>query len=88
MANQKSRSASTPLSDVHLRPSKTPRTLERMRKQPRIHLTVEADCASHTQLIDRAALQLTELIAQQIARDVFRAKSPKHNSKNPSQKKV
>ncbi|MEN5300120.1 hypothetical protein ABE530_17500 [Brucella sp. TWI559] len=70
------------------RTNNTQRTLKRMKKQPRIHLTVERDCATHTHLIDRATLHLTELIAQQIARDVFRDNSPKDDTKNPSQKGI
>ena len=88
MANQKLTSASVISPDVHRRTKNTRRALERMNKQPRIHLTVERDCATHTHLIGRATLHLTELIAQQIARDVFRNKSPKDDTKNPSQKGI
>lgn len=88
MANQNSISASLPSPDVHPRPNNTLRTLERMKKQPRIHLTVERDCATHTHPINRATLHLTELIAQQIARDVFRDKSPEDHTKTPSHKGI
>ncbi|MCX2697427.1 hypothetical protein [Ochrobactrum chromiisoli] len=82
MAKQKTRNDSTPLTDAKNCASNTPRTIARMRKQPRIVLKVEADLSDNARLINRASLQLAELIAQQIARDVLRTQSTSSTATN------
>jgi len=52
--------------------SNTPQIVGHSKKHPRIRLTAQTNGVFDKHHIDQAVLRLAELLAQQIARDVFR----------------
>lgn len=64
--------------DNHHRSIKTTQIVGHSNKHQRIRLTAQTNGVFDQQHIDRAALRLAELLAQQIARDAFRNQTTAH----------
>ncbi len=78
MAKQKTPRNNRPALEVCNYSSNTLQIVGHSNKHRRIRLTAQTNGVFDQQHIDRATLRLAELLAQQIARDVFRNQSTAH----------